>query len=182
MKLKVTELKKQLKTYDQKELIQLIADLYKINKDVQAYLSVQFMGKEAADELFAQSAKKINDEFFPDRGFPKMRLAQAKKAITDYKKLTGDESGTAELILYYIETGLEFTNAYGDIDEPFYNSLVSMYSKVINLCYKNDEYYEQFAPRLEQAISDAGGFGWGVQYDFSELYYGMQSFKEGKEE
>jgi len=29
-------------------------------------------------------------------------------------------------MLHYVETGTEFTNTYGDIDEPFYNSLISM--------------------------------------------------------
>ncbi|WP_283248454.1 hypothetical protein [Bacillus sp. FJAT-49711] len=44
MKLKVADLKKQLKEYEKKDLIQLIADLYKMNKDVQSFLSVKFLG------------------------------------------------------------------------------------------------------------------------------------------
>jgi hypothetical protein len=37
--LKLNELKKELKEFDQKEMIQLISELYKLNNDVQQYLS-----------------------------------------------------------------------------------------------------------------------------------------------
>ena len=36
------------------------------------------MGEEAIVDLYEKTKKKINDEFFPDRGFGKMRLAEAK--------------------------------------------------------------------------------------------------------
>ncbi|WP_254119244.1 hypothetical protein [Bacillus sp. FJAT-29790] len=63
MKLKVSELKKQLKDYDQKELIQLVADLYKKSKDVQSYLSVRFLGETATVELFNDAKKKSKMNF-----------------------------------------------------------------------------------------------------------------------
>lgn len=36
-KIKITDLKKKLKEFDQKELIQLVTELYKLNKDVQDF-------------------------------------------------------------------------------------------------------------------------------------------------
>ena len=80
--LKVTELKKELKELNEKELIQIMAELYKMNKDVQHYLSNKFGGEVAIVDLYEKTKKKIKDEFFPDRGFAKMRLGEAKKAIT----------------------------------------------------------------------------------------------------
>ncbi|WP_240510121.1 hypothetical protein [Virgibacillus profundi] len=79
-KLKITELKKHLKEYDQKELIGLVSELYKLNNDVQHYLSVKYLGGETIADLFESAEKEIEDEFFPDRGFGKMRLAKAKSA------------------------------------------------------------------------------------------------------
>ncbi|MDF2859216.1 MAG: Plasmid pRiA4b ORF-3-like protein [Neobacillus sp.] len=49
MKIKISELKRHLKEYDQTELIQLIVELSKINKDVQNYLSSKFLGDEAVE-------------------------------------------------------------------------------------------------------------------------------------
>lgn len=126
MKIKLTDLKKQLKEYEKKELIQLISDLYKNSKAAQAFLSVRFLGEEAVDELFNQALKKIKNEFFPEEGFGKLRLSEAKKAISEFKKLTNDEFKTAELMVFYVEQGIDFTNTYGDIDENFYSSMETM--------------------------------------------------------
>jgi hypothetical protein len=43
------------------------------------------------EELYRKSKYKIEHEFFPERGFGKLKLSQAKKAITDFKKLSNDD-------------------------------------------------------------------------------------------
>jgi hypothetical protein len=100
MKIKITDLKKQLKNYEQKELIELIVELFKSNKEVQNFLSSKFLGEDVIEDLFQKALKKIKNEFFPDRGDPKLRLAEAKKAINEFKKATKDEKLTVELMLF----------------------------------------------------------------------------------
>ena len=95
-KLTLSELKKELKQYDQKQLSQLVADLFKLNDDVKNYLGTRFKGEEAIIELFETAKKQINDEFFPERGFGKMRLSEAKNAISKFKKLTSDDLKTLD--------------------------------------------------------------------------------------
>lgn len=85
--------KKESKELDQTELISLLVEACKLNKEVKELLSIKFNRKEMTEELFTSSRNQIIDEFFPDRGMPKMRLSHAKKAITSYKKLTGDTEG-----------------------------------------------------------------------------------------
>ena len=84
MKMKVNDLKKQLKQFDQKELIELVVNLFKLNKDVQNYLSSKLIGDEAIEEFFQETGKKVESEFFPDQGDPKLRLAEAKKSIISF--------------------------------------------------------------------------------------------------
>src|SRR5216110_2810579 len=103
MKIKITDLKKQLKNYEQKELIELIVELFKSNKEVQNFLSSKFLGEDVIEDLFQKTLKKIENEFFPDRGDPKLRLAEAKKAINEFKKATKDEKRTVELMVFYVE-------------------------------------------------------------------------------
>ena len=171
--LKVTELKKELKELNEKELIQIIAELYKMNKDVQHYLSNKFGGEAAIEDLYEKTKKKIKDEFFPDRGFGKMRLGEAKKAITNFKKLSSDTVRTIDLMLYYVELGTEFTNTNGDIDERFYDSMNSTYDKVIEECNKNEEYYKIFKDRLYGVIKDSSGLGWGYHDALCDSYYAL---------
>jgi len=170
MKLKVTELKKQLKKYDQKQLIQLVADLYKMNKDVQSYLSVQFLGEEAVTELFNEAKMKVENEFFPSKGHGKLRLNEAKKAISNFKKTTNNRLLTTELMLYYVEQGVKFTITYGDIDERFYISIETMYEKVITTCNEEEEFIQLFMQRLKTIVTDTDGIGWGFHDQLNYLY------------
>jgi hypothetical protein len=69
----------------------------------------------------------IEHEFFPvsDRKDPPARLSVAKKAITDYKKLTDSQVNIADIMVFYVETGVRFTNEYGDINEAFYRCSIN---------------------------------------------------------
>jgi NAD-dependent DNA ligase len=172
-KIKITDLKKELKELDQKDIIQLICDLYKINKDVQHYLSSRFKGEEAVLHLYEETKKNINDEFFPDRGFGKIRLSVAKNVISNFKKLTNDDLKTIDLMLFYVEIGTEFTNTYGDIDSNFYNSMLKMYEKVVDECQKDEELFIKFKDRLYSVVQGSSGIGWGYHDYLVELYYSI---------
>lgn len=169
--LKVSELKKELKSIDQKELVQLITELYKLNKEVKQYLSNKFIGEEAEEALYNETARKIRNEFFPDRGDGKLRLQEAKKAISNYKKLSGDELSTLDLMLYYVELGTDFTLAYGDIDQRFYRSMESMYYNVVKECNNKKEYYDEIKDRLYSIVEKTDGIGWGYHDVIVEYYY-----------
>ena len=177
-KLKVTELKKHLKEYDQKELINLVSDLYKLNENIQQYLTVKFNGEETVKELYLKAKKEIRDEFFPNKGSGKMRLAEAKSTITNFKKLTNDHVKMVDLMVFYVEVGTEFTNAYGDIDERFYSSMYSMYGKVIMECEKDEALFKEFHDRLYGIIVDSDGIGWGYPDGLENLYYSISWLEE----
>lgn len=60
--------------------------MFKANKEIQNYLSSKFLGEEVNEVLFLEARKKIENEFFPDKGDGKLRLAEAKKEIIKFKK------------------------------------------------------------------------------------------------
>ncbi|WHY83976.1 DUF6155 family protein [Neobacillus novalis] len=174
MKIKVTDLKKQLKEYDQKELIELIVEMYKTNKEIQNYLSSKFLGEEVIETLFLKARGKIENEFFPNRGNAKLRLVEAKKEINAFKKATNDEIRTVELMLFYVEQGIEFTCAYGDISENFYMSMEKMFDQVAMECDGNEELYKHFSTRLHVVLSRANGSGWGFYEALMDSYYRIE--------
>ena len=181
-KLKITELKRHLKEYDQKELIGLISELYKVNNDVAHYLSAKFLGEEVTTELFLDAQKEIKEEFFPDRGHGKLRLAKAKTAIANFKKLTNDYNRTVELMLFYVEMGTKFTSAYGDIDIKFYESMVLMYEKVAIECDKDDKLFNKLADRLYGIIVASDSVGWGYPDALEDIYYTMERLADEEED
>lgn len=173
-KLTLTALKKELKQFDQKELIQLIADLYKLNDDVKHYVSNRLIGEEAILALYEKSKKSISNEFFPDRGFGKMRLKEAKSAITNFKKLSGDHEKTVDLMLYYVELGTHFTKMYGDINEAFYDSMISMYIKVTEACDQDEAMFHTLNDRLYAVVEETKGMGWGYHDCLYDYYYSIE--------
>lgn len=162
-----------MKEYDQKELIRIITDLYKLNDNVKDYLAVKMNRENVLPALYEKAKKEIENEFFPAKGFGKMRLSKAKKAITDYKKLSGDHENTVSLMLYYVEIGTEFTNAYGDIDGNFYSSMLSVYHNVIIECERDRELFTKFHNRIYKVVAESDGIGWGYADGLAESYYSI---------
>ncbi|MBN9931275.1 hypothetical protein HZD82_22060 [Pantoea agglomerans] len=111
-----------------------------------------------------------------------MRLGVARDAISNFKKLSSDDGKTIDLMLYYVETGTKFTNTYGDIEGKFYNSMVSMYNKVVNECNKSEEFYNIFKDRLYLIVSETDGIGWGYHDDICAIYYSLDWLEEDEDD
>ncbi|KIL37700.1 hypothetical protein SD71_00315 [Cohnella kolymensis] len=163
---------KHLKSMSQEQLIELVKECFDASKDMERFLAVRIMGKEAVLSLFHEYRKKVEHEFFPQRGHGKLRLAEAKKAISDFEKLTGNARYSLELKLIYVEMGVAFTVAYGDIDQRFYSSIESVYADVIGTVIADDsgELLHEYKNRIHAVVSDSQGIGWGFHDNLSDLY------------
>jgi len=60
-----------------------------------------------------------------------MRLGTARKSVQEFAKVQANVTHLIDLELFYVEEGVRFTNAFGDIDEPFYASMESMFERVL---------------------------------------------------
>ncbi|MEM9219917.1 MAG: DUF6155 family protein [Cyanobacteria bacterium P01_F01_bin.150] len=168
-KITLTTLKKHLKQLPQDELVAEIAELFKRFPEVKDFYQVKLSAGD--DSAIAEKYKKvIENEFFPARGFGKARLSVGKKAITDYKKVCSTMSGLIDMMLFYVEQGVQFTVEYGDIDEPFYNSMESVYDKALALIVQSS-LHEQFYQRCSQVVSQTSGMGWGFHDALSSMFY-----------
>ncbi len=161
-------LKKHLTTQSKEELIKHIIELDKKYKAVQEYHRVFFYND--VETIVEKCKKQIENEFYPTRGLPKERLSVARKAITEAKKLGIPAESLADLMLFYVETGVQYTNDYGDINEPFYNSMESMFGKVLELMQK-EGILEHFQNRAYKITEDSCDTGWGFHDTLCDFYY-----------
>jgi len=168
-KLTKTLLKKQLERRSKEQLIDTIAELYGTFGEVQDYFQAQ-LNPVDTEELVEKYKSAIRKEFFPERGFGKARRSVARKAISDYRKVSRDPLGVAELMIYFVEMGVRFTNEYGDIDEPFYNSMESMYHKAVQYIFQH-ELQGHFDDRCRNIMYQSANTGWGFHDTLSEIYY-----------
>ncbi|PWW07530.1 hypothetical protein DFQ01_102429 [Paenibacillus cellulosilyticus] len=172
MKLTKSALNKHLKQLTNEQLIELVKACYSSSKDMEKFLAVRILGDEAVVPLFEQYRQKVEDEFFPKRGHGKLRLKEAKSAIAEFERLTGNEKYSLELKLIYVENGVEFTLAFGDIDERFYYSMTSMYADMIDAVNEDETgaRFDEYKERLEAIVSRTRGIGWGFHDALDDLH------------
>lgn len=159
-------IKRALADLNQAELVDLVRELYQLNADNKVFLSSRFTSVDV-QTLAEPYRKTIRDQFNPARGFPKLSLRTARKALNDFKKACADPAAVADLLIYYVEQGVICTNNYGDIDENFYSSLESVYAEAIDVITKQDDaaLAEQFYNRMRSIVYKTGNIGWGF-HDF----------------
>jgi hypothetical protein len=167
--MKINDLKRNLKDLSKEELIKEIVELFKKNSFVKDYYILKY-DIENKSSVLDKHKDIIENEFFPKRGYGKTRLSVARKSITEFKKLSQDKNQLADLMIFYVEMGVKFTNYYGDIDEPFYLSMESMYDKAVTfiISAKLEDIFNQ---RCLKIVKDTTGMGWGFHDQLSETYY-----------
>ena len=130
-RIKITDLKKYLQNKSDKELIDEIVELFKMNKQIQELYSLK-VNPENEQTLLEEYMDKIEEQFFPDRGFNIPNFGVLKKIVADFKKVAIKQRNVIELLLHYAENGVDFTNSFGDIDEKFYNHIINIYQEAKN--------------------------------------------------
>lgn len=130
----------------------------------------QFQLSSDISSFLEKQKQIIENEFFPAQGLPKSRLSVARKAITDSKKLGFPPQAIADLMLFYVETGVRFTNEYGDIDEPFYTSMENMYRDAMNYINKQ-RLQELYQNRAHAIVQDSANTGWGFHDTLADFFY-----------
>ena len=164
----IRELKKHLAELTKKELINEISFLFKMNSFSKDYLSLKF--SPGLNSILKKYKQQIENEFYPKRGEPKLRLSIAKKAISEFKKVSNSQTDIADIMMFYVENGVAFTCDYGDIDERFYNSMESMFESTLKFIQKY-KLEKDFHTRCKKIVDETDGIGWGFHDQLGYLYY-----------
>jgi hypothetical protein len=168
--------RKHLSTWDKPALLALVKDLYDAAAGNRDFIHARCQAEDGGGEVLETYRSKIVEQFFPQRGFGKLKLAEARKAIRDYRKATGSVPGTAELLMSYVENGVRFTHQFGDIDERFYSSVESALDELAALLRgEARDLYPQFRERLAKVEQMTDGIGWGFHDCVADVVGGLES-------
>ena len=165
-----SDVKAEITKLDMRQLVNLVADLYRFSKENQAFLNARFAVVRDPLEPYK---KTIAECIYPDiyKNKP-IQISKAKKAISDYSKAVGESLGEAELMTFFVERGNAFTVNFGDIDEEFYDALIRMYRRVIEkVCSLPEEQRDAFKERLEAIMTSSADIGWGYHDTLCDDYY-----------
>jgi hypothetical protein len=172
--------RKHLTTWDKPALLALVKDLYELDAKNRDFILARSKAGENNAEVLEKYRSKIVEQFFPARGFGKLKLGEARKAIRDFRKATGNLPGAAELLMTYVENGAKFTHDFGDIDERFYNSVESVLEELAVLLRGEAQgMYPHFRDRLARVEQMTEGIGWGF-HDFVGYVVGQLEEELGR--
>jgi len=171
--------RQQLATWNKAALLALVKDLYEAAAANRDFIHARCQADDSGGDALEKYRRKIVEQFFPQRGFGKLKLAEARKAIRDYRKATGNLAGTVELLMTYVENGAQFTREYGDIDERFYTSVESALEELAALLQgEARELYPQFRDRLAAVEQMTSGIGWGFHDYVAEVVAQLEEMEK----
>lgn len=166
------DVKKIIGQWPSDDLVGLVKDLYRFDAGNADFLHTQLLSASASDDGLAPYKERIRNAVSPAEPWKRdVRLAEGRKAISDYNKANGDVRGVLTLMLYYVQCGNDFTLEFGDIDDAFYDSLCSMVEGIKERLLTEDDAQlaTEFLPLLVKEFERIDGqMGWGYPDEFGE--------------
>ncbi len=183
MKLKTTlpwvEIKKRLKEKSDRELLSILSSCYKASDEVKFYLTSIVADDGDANEILIELKERLSQAFLATAksGQPLgPNLKEARKIISDVKKLTKKPETIINFMLDYVEHGVEFTNKYGDMWDGYYSSIESMFESLETYLIKNVDKINVAVTmnRIENIVNKSNGIGWGFHDNLLDMYVGLK--------
>lgn len=159
------DVKAKLAATDHAGLIAMLRDLYALNKTNQSFLHARF--SLGADAL-ATYKKRIHVALFPDWNKP-VRVAEAKKGITEYRRAIGRPEELLELHVFWCETVSGFSMEFGYADEGYFDALLRQYDAALKMLDTVDGTIRHKAIERLKRVCDGTDVGYGVQDEMNWL-------------
>lgn len=164
------DIKNIIDQFGKKQLINLIRDLYRLSSDNKDFFFTRF---SIGNDPLSKYKKIIQDSVHPylEDG-ETLDIGKAIDAINRYSMAVDNPTGEAELRIFYVECGNNFTLSYGDIDEDFYDAMLEMYEYATETVLELPaQEQEKFKSRLQEIMKSASGIGWGYYDGLCDIYY-----------
>ena len=142
------------------ELEALVLDLYSlpaVKEAVNLKLNPAF-----AYETVNRYEKKLEKALMPADP-ERMSMSAAREILPEVKGLANvSPRVAAEVYLYAAECACDFTDTFGDIDEPFYNDLSDFYQTAVDIAKADEELKDELRERFHNLNESFYGMGWGM--------------------
>jgi hypothetical protein len=116
-----SDVKARLEAFDRKGLVSLLGDLYDASVANRRFLHSRLTPGSRTIEAYR---RLVADALYPDPfSTRRVSVRDAAAAIVEYRRSTGDASGTVDLMLTFLEAGTEQAADLGYGDEAYFNAL-----------------------------------------------------------
>jgi hypothetical protein len=130
--MKAETLRRHLESSSHKDLVEIVLELAHRNPAVVPLLAARF-GEEIPEFNTESHREEVRDEFFPSRGIGGGSSSVAYRALRRLEDEGAPPGALIDFIYRCVETGVAFTEAYGDIDEEYYTAFEDLYERAAKL-------------------------------------------------
>jgi hypothetical protein len=151
---------KKLDTFHRTSLLGLVHDLYDATASNRRFLEARLLASSTSVEKYR---RLVADAVYPDPfSRRQISLRDATAAITEYRRSTGDVSGTVDLMLTFIEAGTEQAADLGYGDDSYFAALERKLDAVVK-CWPDlsPDARATASERLDVVRKRAQQIGWG---------------------
>jgi hypothetical protein len=132
-----SDVKRELSELSPENLMKLISEMYALSPQNKDFLDARFI---CGNDILERYRDQIKEYIAPMEPWKHdVQVSKAKKVLSQYKKVTGDNMGLLDLMISYAEYGAnfaaEFGISYGD-DEPYLCSLTVVFGNASEMVRK----------------------------------------------
>ena len=146
----------------------MFLELAKHNRAVERFLISRF-DIPTAEPNFDEYKVAVRSEFFPSRGYGDVSPSIAYRMIRIVEEEATSPRQVIDFIYYCVETGVAYTNAYGDINEEFYIAFEDLFEYGTKLASIN-ELIDDFSERAYLIVTSTSEIGWGFHDELKRIF------------
>jgi len=157
-----------LKACSKEELVQILLDVAKRNPPVERFLIAKFDPTAPISE-FDDYKAEVRAEFFPKRGFGNGSPSIVFRMLQRVEAEAIRPKQVIDFIYYCVETGVEFTAAYGDINEEYYISFEDLFERAAELA-ASENLINEYEARALRIVKSTDRMGWGFYDNLEDIF------------
>ena len=171
MEMTISGLRERLQEADEKQLSELICQIYKHSEVAQQIVDSRFLGDDYGMRFAETTKKKIEQAFFP-HGKIDRSLKQAKELLRHFRKSCQNQRALIEVELFFVECGLDFIGIFGESDEGMKELLITNYASAVARILEDDSqiYFHHYFAKCNQIVDAARGFTSAFSQDMLDIY------------
>lgn len=145
------KLKEYINSLDESKLRHQVIEMCQLIPEVKEYYNLK-INPMLEEKLLEEYKSLIKSEFYSYRGKIRVSYSEISDIIRKFKEKVTMADKIAELMLFYVDLGIELTNEYGEMEEEFYINVEATFNKAISHINKHG-LKEIFNNRLRDIIS-----------------------------
>jgi len=164
-----------LKSLSREALEDLISDLYGKFDQVRSFIDLRITGN--SEPLVKKFKKLIKNRLIEDIEEGTNGLDEAVKAVRHFPDYCPAPYDQADIMLFFVETVVDYINQYGDLYEDFYDETDDIYQEALDFMKKH-KLLDDFKTRCKKIVDESADTGYGFHDSLGDTYYTY--FPDGK--